>query len=61
VKNIDCKKCYGYPCVCEEEKTYKPVWTIFMWDDKERMMFRLNDIPPSPRLKRAWDQAIPLK
>ena len=57
----DCKKCYGYPCVCEEEKTYKPVWAAYMWLEKENKMVHLNDIPLSPRLKRMWDQAIPLK
>ena len=57
----NCKKCYGYPCVCEEEKTYVPVWTVYMWVEKENMMIPLNDIPMSPRLKRMWDNAVPLK
>ncbi len=57
----DCKKCYGYPCVCEEEKTYIPVQTAFMWYEKENQMIRLNDLPMPPRLKRMWDQAVPLK
>lgn len=61
MKEKDCKKCYGYPCVCEEEKTYVPVWTEYMWFEKEHKMIPLNDIPMSPRLKRMWDQAVPLK
>ena len=58
---MDCKKCYGYPCVCEEEKTYKPVWAVYIWYDKENQMIHLNDLPVPPRLKRMFDQAVPLK
>jgi hypothetical protein len=56
-----CDNCYGYPCTCDEENTYKPVWTVFMWVDKENQMIRLNDIPLHPRTKRMWDQAVPLR
>jgi len=57
----DCEKCYGSPCVCEEEKTYKPLQAVYMWFPKENQMILLNDLPLSPRAKRMWDQAIPLK
>ena len=57
---MDCKKCHGYPCVCEEEKTYKPVWAVYDWFEKENKMILLNDIPMHPRLKRMWDNAVEL-
>jgi hypothetical protein len=57
----DCKQCYGYPCVCEEIKKHIPIWHCFMWDPKEKQMIPLNDIPMHPKLKRMWDQAVPLE
>ncbi len=60
-KIMDCKECYGHPCVCEEIKEWKPVWTVYMWEEKEKIMIPLNDIPPHPKLKRMFDQGVPLK
>ena len=57
----DCKKCYGYPCVCTAMKTWKPVQQYYFWDEKERMMIPCGTYPESPRAKRMWDQAVPLK
>ena len=58
---MDCKDCYGNPCVCEEEKTYKALQAEYWWYEKENQMIFINDLPLPPRLKRMWDQAIPLK
>lgn len=52
-----CDLCYGYPCICEEEKTYKPIWTVFWWNEEERTMIRINDRPLSPKLKRMLDNS----
>ncbi len=57
----DCINCYGTPCVCKEIEEWKPVWTVYMWYDKENQMIPLNDIPMHPKLKRMWDNAVPLK
>ncbi len=57
----DCSKCYGTPCVCKELKEWKPVWTVYMWEEKEKIMIPLNDIPMNPKLKRMWDNSVPLK
>jgi len=56
-----CEKCNGYPCVCEEEKTYMPVWACYMWIEEENTMILLNDIPLSPRLRRTINNSVELK
>ena len=61
MKHINCKDCYGYPCVCEAEKTYKPLQACYMWYEKENQMIFLNDLPLPPRAQRMWDQAVSLK
>ena len=60
-QNSDCKKCYGYPCVCKEIEEWKPVWHVYMWEEKEHIMIPIGDIPEHPKTKRMWDQAVPLK
>lgn len=57
----DCSECYGTPCVCKDIKEWKPVWTCYMWEEKEKIMIPLNDIPMNPKLKRMWDNSVPLK
>jgi len=32
-----------------------------MWVEKENQMIPLNDIPMHPKLKRMWDNAVPLE
>ena len=59
--NTDCPNCYGYPCVCEEIKNYKPLQAIYMWLEKENKMVLLNDFPLHPKLKRLWNQSVSLK
>jgi hypothetical protein len=60
-KKTDCPKCYGTPCVCKEIEKYVPIWTCYMWEEKEKIMIPLNDIPMHPKLKRMWDNSVPLK
>ena len=59
-KLTECKTCFGKPCVCKELKEWKPVWTAYMWEPKEKQMVALNDIPMNPKLKRLWDNSVPL-
>lgn len=57
----NCRNCYGNPCVCEEEKIWKPVQQYYFWDEKERMMIQCGTFPEHPKSKRMWDQATPLR
>jgi len=58
---VDCPKCYGTPCVCEELKNYKPVQQFFFWDDGCNKMIPCGTYPEHPKAKRAWDQAVRLR
>ena len=60
-KMTDCPECYGTPCVCEDIKSWVPVWHCYMWVEKENLMIPIGDIPMNPKAKRMWDNGVPLK
>ena len=60
-KKTDCPECYGTPCVCEDIKSWVPVWHCYMWVEKENLMIPIGDIPMNPKAKRMWDNGVPLK